>query len=374
MIDNITNQDLRQLAEATSAQSVSIFLPTHRTGPERAQDPLRLKNLLSEAADELVSLGRRQPEADALLAPATALLDEQDFWAHQDNGLAVYLTDDGMTTFRVPELAEEMVVVSDRFHLKPLLPSVAGTRSFSVLVLSQHEARLLRGSRVHVAEIELSAGPEVADQGHRSEPSPARSVGRGRVATFQGHRGPSEFSKDDLTRFLSSVDDGINRILPDPPVPVVLAGQAHVVAAFRHASRYPRILDRHIEGDPEQLSLDELYARAWPIVESILDRDRADATDVFLAAATPKTSLISAAVLAAGRGQVDTLFVPIDAQEWGTIAPDQQQVDVHDVRQPGDCDLLDCAAIDTILHHGAVFTIPANEIPGDGSLAAVLRY
>ncbi|MDH3680465.1 MAG: hypothetical protein OEV40_11010 [Acidimicrobiia bacterium] len=382
MIDNITSQDLRRLAETTAEHCVSIFLPTHRAGYEQAQDLVRLKNLLTSATAELTSLGLRQPEAEALLAPATALLHEQAFWAHQDNTLALFLTEDGMMSYRLPEPVDELVVVTDQFHLKPLLPSVAAGKSFYVLVLNRHEARLLRGSRVHVAEIELSPIPESLGQalpGATSERQllshSAGPVARGRVtATFHGHPKPGVITKDDLARFFSAVDDGINRIIPDPPTPLVLAGAGYLLATFRRTSKYHRIVELDIEGDPERLSSDELYAAAWPLVEPVLDQDRATATELYFASATPTTSSIPDALLAASKGQIETLFVPVDAQQWGTFAPDQQLVDLHEVRQPGDRDLLDTAAINTILHRGAVFTTRATEIPGNGPLAAILRY
>jgi hypothetical protein len=367
MIDNITGQDLRRLAESTAEHCVSIFLPTHRAGLEQAQDPLRLKNLLTGATAELTSLGLRSPEAEGLLAPATALLREQAFWADQDNALALFLDEHGMTTYRLPEPVDELVVVTDRFHLKPLLRSVAAGVAFYVLVLNRHHARLLRGSRVDLAEIELGQIPELREPGLVS-PGPV-------TASFShGHREPGEITKDDVAQFFSAVDDGVNRIVPDPPLPLVLAGPEHLLATFRHVSRYPRMVDRDIEGDAERLRPDELYAAAWPLVESVLDQDRLTATQLYLERTTPTTSAVPRAVLAAIDGQIETLFVPLDSEQWGTLAPDRQLVELHEVRQPGDRDLLDTAAIDTILHGGAVFAVPATEIPGDGPLAAILRY
>ena len=37
-------------------------------------------------------------------------------------------------------------------------------------------------------------------------------------------------------------------------------------------------------------------------------------------------------------------------------------------------DLLDFAAAETILNAGQVFAVPPDQIPGDGDLAAILRY
>jgi hypothetical protein len=51
--------DLRQLVNNASAPCVSLYLPTHRAGPETQQDPIRLKNLLRKAESGLQAEGWR---------------------------------------------------------------------------------------------------------------------------------------------------------------------------------------------------------------------------------------------------------------------------------------------------------------------------
>jgi len=45
-------------------------------------------------------------------------------------------------------------------------------------------------------------------------------------------------------------------------------------------------------------------------------------------------------------------------------------------REPAveDEDLFDVAAIRTLLNSGQVFAVPAEEVPGGGEVAAILRY
>jgi len=51
-------------------------MPTHRAGTETRQDPIRLKNLLSRAREQLVDGGLRSTEADGILEPARLLLED----------------------------------------------------------------------------------------------------------------------------------------------------------------------------------------------------------------------------------------------------------------------------------------------------------
>ena len=47
---------------------------------------------------------------------------------------------------------------------------------------------------------------------------------------------------------------------------------------------------------------------------------------------------------------------------------------MHDQRQPGDEDLLDRAAVHTLLTAGTIFAVPPQQVPGPGPAAALLRY
>ncbi len=121
---------------ATEAQpTVSIYLPTHVAGREIGQDPIRLKNLVSLAAERLAAC-RRGPKIDAFLAPARRLIGDSAFWRHQRQGLAVFLAPDFGRVHKLPIAAPEEVVLGSHFHLKPL---------FWLLTLSAAHTRLLPG-------------------------------------------------------------------------------------------------------------------------------------------------------------------------------------------------------------------------------------
>jgi hypothetical protein len=82
-VDVVRRTDLRRLALGRRGPCVSVFLPTHRAGPEVQQGPIRLKNLLRQATEVLKSDGVRAPEIDRLLAPLRGLLDDRLFWQYQ---------------------------------------------------------------------------------------------------------------------------------------------------------------------------------------------------------------------------------------------------------------------------------------------------
>jgi hypothetical protein len=90
---------LRFLLDESRAPAVSIFLPTHRAGQEIRQDPIRLKNLVRQAEQQLIDEGTRAAEACNLLEPVAALVEDSAFWRRQAEGLAVFRSPD------VPDLS-----------------------------------------------------------------------------------------------------------------------------------------------------------------------------------------------------------------------------------------------------------------------------
>ena len=150
---------LRKLAEKHDGWFVSIFLPTHRAGAQMAQDRIRLKNLIVEAETELRAVGVRTPDIEEMLEPAQKPLQNTCFWQHQSEGLAIFRSRQLFRHFRLPYGFQSLMVVAERFHIKPLLPLLSGDGRFYVLALSQQEVRLLHGTRCGVDEVDVEDVP-----------------------------------------------------------------------------------------------------------------------------------------------------------------------------------------------------------------------
>lgn len=114
-------------------------MPTHRTGQDIQQGPIRLKNLLGVAEKMLLAKGVRHPEVQQLFQEAETLFAEGGFWQRQREGLALFLSPDMFRRYRLPLEFDEMVMVAERFHLKPLFPILSSDNIFYVLALSQNE-------------------------------------------------------------------------------------------------------------------------------------------------------------------------------------------------------------------------------------------
>jgi Bacterial archaeo-eukaryotic release factor family 3 len=155
-----SKDELRDLAKRSGFPCVSLFLPTHRVTAHTEQDRIRLKNLMQQAGEHLTARELRAPEVKDLLGPAQRLYENNLFWQHQSDGLAIFLTPGFAEHYRLPLEFTDLVVVSERFHLKPLLPLFTGDGRFYVLAISQDEVRLLEGTRHSVAKVDLTGVPQ----------------------------------------------------------------------------------------------------------------------------------------------------------------------------------------------------------------------
>jgi hypothetical protein len=380
-VDLITADTMQSLLEPGAAPRVSIYLPTHRAGVDMAQDPIRLRKLLGEARSELVVAGTRGPEADALLEAARRLEHASTFWEGQGDGLALFVEPGRTRDFRLPGPVDELVVVADAYHVKPLWPLLAGSGAFHILALSRHRVRLLWADRYSVEPVDLpdDVPSDVEEAMRFADPEPQlqhRAVGRaggGRVvAAFHGHgSGAERFGQVRTEAFLRAVDQGV-RSLVDPTTPVLLAGVDELVATYRNLSRLHRLLDAHVSGNTDELSDGELHQRALAITEPISRQRMAADVASFGAAGNRAAVDMEPVVVAAMTGRIATLFLPARVQVWGTF--DDGRVSIHDERQPGDRDLLDLAGSAVWRLGGRLHVLEPDELPGPGPVAAILRY
>ncbi len=193
---------------------------------------------------------------------------------------------------------------------------------------------------------------------------------------FHGHGVVSEKDKEDILRFFQKVDRGLQDVLKDEQSPLVLAGVEYLLPIYAEANTYWHLLSQGVEGNPEVLSLEELHERAWTIVQPHFQEAQLEAIAQYeqLVGTEQASHDIRTIVPAAHYGRVDTLFVAVGQQHWGTFDPQTDTIDIHGEEEPGDEDLLDLAAVQTLLHGGKVYALEPAKVPDGVPLAAVFRY
>jgi hypothetical protein len=315
-------------------------------------------------------------------------LANRTFWQRQSHGLGLFLAPQMFRAYRVPLPLDELAVVARRFHIKPLLPLLSGDGHFFVLALSQKEVRLLQGTRYSISEVELQGVPQgvaealryddVEKKGHHYAGSQGRPAGG--VSPLAGHgvgiEDATHEPNDAILRYFQQVDTGLRAFLRDAHAPLVLAGVDYLLPIYRRVNTYPYVLDEGVTGSPDGLRPEELQERAWPIVQPHYQQAQESAAARYrqLAGTGRAAGDISAILTAAYDGQIDTLFVMGNVQQWGVFRAESRTVEVHREAVADDEDLLDLAAMYTLLRRGTVYAVAPEHMPDRTPAAAILRY
>ena len=383
-MDVLSTDELGTLFGKPGGPCISIFMPTFRTGAEVQQNPIRLKNLLQKAEELLVNSGVRAPEARGLLSPAMALLGDAMFWRQVGDGLAVFLAADVLLSYRLPIAFEEQLVLNDRFHIKPLLSLFSDDGRFYVLAISQNEVRLLEGTRYTVSEVDLEGVPEslaavlkydVYGKSLQAHSGAAQRGGQSGTTMF-GYTSFKDVAKNEILRYFQQIDRGLHDLLRDERTPLVLAGVDYLLPIYKEASTYHYLMTEGVEGNPDLANAQTLHRQAWAIVEPHFREGEEEALAQYNAlVGTGRTSADPREIVpAASGGRVDFLIVPSGAEVWGSFDSNANAVELHQQPQPGDQDLSDLAAVQTILNRGTVYTLESERMPAGIPMAAKFRY
>ena len=378
-MDLLRHENLRSLIEPAPGPCVSIFLPTHRGGVETKQGAIRLKNQIKQTEEQLSRQGRRGPEITELLAPLRELCENGGFWQQQSDGLAIFRAPGKFFHYRVPLHFDELLVITDRFHVKPLLRLFAEDGRYYLLSLSKNEIRFFQCTRYGARQLRLPEGTplslnDVLELAGVENQLQMHSAGA--TARFHGHGAKAQDDKDNLREFFRLVDRGVKETVGDDRAPLVLAGVEYLFPLYREANTHPRLIDGGVAGNPEGRPVKDLQSDAWAAVEPHFRQARESAAKRYTDyTGTAKTSnRVDIVVPAACQGRVEQLFVAVGKQVWGQWDEETQEVTLSDQKVSGDRDLLNLAAVQGLLQGGAVYAVAPDEVPGGGLLAAVFRY
>src|SRR6185312_7799631 len=249
----LTTDVLRGLLGDHEPPCISLYQPTHRANPDNLQDPIRYKNLVRDVERSLREKYRGR-EVRPLLERFRSLGDDYLFWTHQRDGLAIVASADTFQVFRLQRPVEELVVVADSFHLKPLLRMVQSADRYQVLCLDRHEATLYEGNRA-------ALGGELTD--------PQRRIAyNAEPAVFHGQGGKKDEVDKDTERFFRVIDrEVLDRFSRPYGLPLILVALPEYHAEFRRVTCNPFLEQDGVAKHPGSLQPEQLRAEAWRAVE-----------------------------------------------------------------------------------------------------------
>ncbi len=376
--------DASGVLDTAAAPCISIYQPTHRRHPENQQDAIRFRNLLREAQ---ASLQQQYTAAEVteMLSPFRELAEDVTFWHSTRDGLAVLGARNFFRVYRLQRPVESLVVVSERFHTKPLTKLMQSSERYQILGLSRKSVRFFEGDRDTLDEVELAPGvTRSLEDALGTELTEAQThvgsyggVGHGNAGLHHGQGGRADEVDKDDERFFRIVDrDILEHHSKHAGLPLILATLPEHRDAFHRLSHNAHLLEHGIDVSPDAVSLDELRKRAWEVVEPFYTERLKAQLEQFgtarahgLGGETLQT--VAEAVVA---GRVATLLIDADRLVPGHVDSATGQVILADLARPDVDDVLDDLAALARRRGSKVFVVPGDQLPAESGVAAIYRY
>ena len=369
-IDLPTRAEIETLATHRGMPSVSIYLRTTPVTQDAEVDRIELKNQLKAAIAEMEAAGTPKREIWPIRDAIEALVEDHDFWAEQANSLAIFATPERIRTFRLPNRLTNIVEVSDRFHIKPLMRAVTFAHNAYVLAIGAGAVRL------------VEIGPELPPHPVAVPGLPrdmAEALGRrGHVVRKSAEMTGSEASSTNaqFTRYARAVDQALRPVLSGHERPLIVAATEPLASIFRSVSSYAGTSARVIAGSADDTPDRELAEAGRDILDEIHAEKLAALSELY-AAREPQglaTMDVAQAARAATFGAVDTLIVDMDAVVPGTVADEDGAVTFAEAQGPDNYGVVDEILRRALLSGARVVAARRGEVPGGGDVAAILRY
>lgn len=352
--------DLNELAQISANPCVTILMQTHRSGRETQQGSIRLKNLLNQASEKLEAGGHD----DDLLTPLQSLPNQNEFWQHQGDGLAICITPRECRLFRLNRQVDDHVAVGQSLFVQPLICEQNATANYFVLSLSWDDAKLFRYESGSLTLVETEALPAKfnelvlpRDPEESLQNTSHRSVGNTAgtsTAVFHGQGEGEDKIKADRDQYLTLVGDEVSAAIYNTGMPLVVVATSEVTGHFEATTKVQ--VDAKVAGSPSEWNDEEFREHAHAAIASHIKPDHEKFGERFgtALAGDQASDDLETILTAAKNGKVESLIVCHDA---------------HHSEQTNQ------AVIDTLINGGDVCQCQRESMPSnDAVAAAIFRY
>lgn len=361
----MNRHDIHLLQQIRGYPCVTITSPTHRTAPENKQDPLRVKNLVRQAADRLLEEFSKR-EMEPLLVRLENLALNLNY-RHLLDGLVLCANRDLARAFPVPFVLKERVVVDETFFTRDLVHALNRTARYWTLVLSEKPTRLLEGVRESLTEIQDGGFPMTHEGPGGALPLPGGYGVRKSAHRDERHR-----------QFFRQVDEALKPFLADDPLPLAVVGVDRFLSFFTEVTSHKGAILTTLTGSHDKTSVHQLGTLVWPLVQANLDEQRRQVLSDLAQAVAKQKSVSSVGevwrLAHEGRGHLlvveEDFHYPARVDETGRhIAP------AEDITAP---DVIDDAVdeiIETVLRgQGQVVFVANGQLEAHQRIALILRF
>ncbi|MFI9243385.1 chemotaxis protein [Streptomyces sp. NPDC053086] len=355
---------LAELRRPRPYPAVSVLTPTHRRERGSGQDPVRLRNVVTEARRRLESdpAVTRERRAD-VVAQLDRALAEVDL-THAEDGLVIFAAPGEHQVWSLARTVPERVVLSDTFLTRNLVAAQAAERPFWVLSVSADCVTLWSGGEDRVVQDRSGGFPlERRQENFDAE----RQMRIGDL--------PSAFRDEGTRQFLREADAAMSAVLREEPRPLYVTGEHAALSLLEEAGTVARTAVHVPHGGLAHAGPDAVWQALRPVLEA---ENRKGATAVV----QELTSARGHRMFAAG---LDELWQSAREGRVRLLAVEENfRATVRDLgehlmpAEPGDLDARDDIVdeiVEQCLETGAdVRFVPDGTLGDADGIAGVLRY
>ncbi len=357
--------DLQTIQSYQGYPSLTITLPTHRTSPDNKQDPIRVRNLVTQMTNRLLEEFSRR-EVEPLLKALDELVNEIDYRYTLD-GLVIFVNQDVAQKHYLPFTLPERVIIDENFFTRDLVFALNRSPRYWVLALSEQPTRLFEGVRGDLEEVRYGAFPMTHGGPGGATTLPSDPAVNASLYRDEHHRA-----------FFRNVDNELTAILAKDPLPIALVGVDRYLSFFSEVARNADKVIASLRGNHDTTSAHELGKLIWPPVKEALAAQRKQVLDELDAAigAQRCASTIGEVWRLAHEGRGAVLIVEEDFHYPARVAADGMGLEpIETPTDPTDLDDAVDEVIEIVLAKGGrVVFVDDGTLPQHDQIALILRY
>ncbi|MDI6453191.1 hypothetical protein [Peloplasma aerotolerans] len=360
----------------------SIYQETSRHLTENKRDALVFKNLIKEVEGSLREKYDKK-EIKPLMEMFSEIENASTFWSHTYDGIALFASLDECIIYNLKKPISTLAVVSDTFHIKPLIHYFQIAQTYQILDLDAHSFQLFEGTPYHIEKIELSDSIQTTKDEilgtEKTDPYQTHGTygGSSGKSTFHGHGGKKAEDEIDLERFFRQVDLIIDEnISKKSKCPLILLAPTEYHALFLEMSNNLFLEPKAISGSYDTLGKEETKKQIELLnIERLNQKTEKLINQYHQLRPSEKSSdqlieIISAVI----DGRVETLFIELDKIIPGHIDLVNKKMKTKDLANPEIDDILDDLAQYTLEKNGHVYILSKEDMPTESGAAAIYRY
>lgn len=359
------------------APCISIYMSTHRTREGSRKDLIKFKNIIQSIEKDLLRT-KYKKEVNIFLKTLHDIENDRLFWNKTKDGLVILINKNRCVIYILNREVEDLYVISDSFHIKPLVRVFQSTDKYYVLGLNRKKFVLYYGDRYGLKEISFNKDMGIEDILGNEYDKPYLSQGRygkGGEIMFHGHGGKKEDIDKITEKYFRYIDKLIMRDYTNfTNAPLILVGLSENQGIFRKISKNENLLKEGIDKDFEILDEKEIRKYTWEIIEkfyleknNILNKRYKEAESNNMA-----SDNLEEIVYMAVQNRVKSILISSDKSIPGKI--NIKTGEIEKSKEVLYDDILDDLVELVFSSDGDVVMLPNEKMPTETGLAAVFRY